>query len=442
MEEMTISIGDMLASLARKGKQIICCGVIFAILLGGFKSFTVWKTLNDEEYVDYDQITYEQELLRLERVIETAERGLSDQKDYLANSMWMELNPYDKHTTDIYLMVSGIDESDVTMTFGDTTTPKDYLLSRILNQYSIFWSAEDLSKSLGLSKYENLLDRYIRELIYIGFLDGGVIRVSASGNTAEESRELANAAVDLLLKKSDVVRENSFDHILSVFNTVQQNQVDTEMAERQYAHYLQIDTYNANIVAAEKALLELKAPDSIAVNIIKMILIGGVLGGVLACAYHLGKAILTGIVQSSAHMERTVSVPFTGTLAKQKGIFDKLANLLSGERLWNDDTQAMEYTVEMIKLRLPGKKLLLASTLKLSERAQVVEQLRSALSVAGIETDLADDVFHYPGTPAALNNCDGVLLLEQVEKTSMSQVLQVCQLAKECEKNVIGFVLV
>lgn len=442
MDEMIISIGDLMAVLARKGKQIICCGIVFALLLGGFKGFNIWRSLNDEEYINFDQAAYEYTKLNLERSIEATERAVSDQEGYLTNSLWMQINPYDKHTTELYLLISGIDESDVSMTFGDTTTPRDYLLNRITSQYSIFWSAEDLQQSLGIPKYKEVLDKYIRELVWISFLDGGIIRVSAIGATEEQSKELAHAASTLLMSKLDVVRENSFNHTISLYNTVQQNQIDTGMVETQYARRAQIDAYNKSIIEAKQTLKELEEPESIKVSVVKMIIIGGILGGILACAWYLIRTLLAETLQSSTHMERSLSIPFGGCLMKQKGPFQWLANLFSSERVWKNDAQALEYVVEMVKLRLPGQRLLIASTLSLAKDTDWIEKLRAALTASGIQVEFKEDVLHDPGTPVALNGCDGVLLLEQTDNTKIDQARKVYALAEECKKNVIGFVLV
>lgn len=441
MDEYMISTNDILAALVRKGKQIICCGIVLALLLGGYTGFNVWRALNDEEYINFDQETYEYTKLTLERNIEATERAISNHEEYLANSLWMQINPYDKHTTELYLLISGIDESDVGMTFGDTTTPRDYMLNRITAQYSIFWSAEDLQQSLGIPRYKQVLDKYIRELVGISFLDGGIICVRAIGATEEEARELANAASALLMSKMGVVKENSFNHTIGLYNTVQQSQIDTGMAETQYAYQAQIDAYNESIISAQKEIIKLEKPESVSTAIIKKFIIGGVLGAGLACAWYLCKVLLTNSVQSSAQMERSLSIPFSGTLVRRKGLFHWLANLFAGERVWEDESQALDYIVEIVKMRFNGERLLLASTLDLSKHTEAVEKLRVALSAAGIKVDFKDSFLHNPGTPGALSNCDGVLLLEQADNTQTKQALQVCQLAEECKKNVIGFVL-
>lgn len=442
MDEMTISVGDMIAVLARKGKQIICCGIVFAILLGGLKGFSVWKNLNDEEYVNLDQITYEQNMLSLEKSIERANRSIANQENYIANSLWMKLNPYDKHVTEVYLVISGMDETSVSMTFGDATTPMDYLLGRILDQYALFWNAEDFPKALGLPKYEDVLDKYLRELVRMDFMGGGVIKVTALGETASDARILANAAADFLLKKSSDVKKNSFDHTLSIFNTVQQNQIDSSMAEIQYDHYAQIDGYAMDIVDTQKVMSELAPPESAAVSIIKMIVVGGIAGAALACAWYLGKMLFMGGVQSSAHMERSASIPFAGTLAKKRGFFCWVADLFSGERVWKDESMAMDYIVEMVKLRFVGKQLLLVSTLNLEADKEAVEKLRGAFSAANIQTSFEGNAAYNPNVPSAMKGCDGVLLLERVDCTRIEQVSKTCSLAEECEKPVVGFVLV
>lgn len=443
MDELTFSIGDILASVLRRGKQVICCAIVFAVLLGGFKGYTVWKNSNEEDYIDLDAVSYEQEKQRLERVIEQTRNSIRSQEDYIANSLWMNMNPYDKHATEIHLMITDVDEKDLGITFVNETSPRDYLLNSIANQYAIIWGAEDLSVALKLPKYEAVPNKYIREIVWAEILEGGVIQITALGHTDAESSELAKAAAKLLLEKEADVVKSSFKHSISLYNTaVHKNQIDSLMAEAQHANYLQIDTYNNTILEAEKELKGLSAPDSLLITVIKMLLVGGILGGILACGWYAGKMLLLGSVQSSSQVEKAAAIPFAGILMNGKGIFRRLANWAAGERTWKDETQALDYIARLAKLRLPGERLLLTSTLGLDEHESAVENVRNALAAAGIQVSFESDFFYNAGAFSALRDCDGVLLLEQVDGSKLEQIRKICSFSQKQEKTVVGFVLV
>ena len=443
MDEITISISDVLASVVRRGKRIICCGIVLAVLLGGFKGFTMWNTSNREDYVDLDLATYEQEKQRLERVIEQANQDIQALEEYITNSLWMHINPFDKHVTEIHLMASNVDESELEMTFGDNTTPRDYMLSSILHQYSILWNAENLPAALKLPKYETAQNKYLREIVWAEFLDGGVIQITALGKTKEESAELADAAAELMMEKKAGVEASSFKHTLNQFNApIYENQIDNRMADTQYATYAQVDTYNKAILDAEKELRGLEAPDSIQTAVIKMFLVGGILGGVLACAWYAGKMILVGSVQSSAQIEQGVAIPFAGILRKKRGIFYRLANWVAGERGWKNEDQALDHIAKITKLRMSGDRLLLTSSLVLSEHEPAVENLIKAFSSVGVRVDFEGDFFYNANAFSALKNCDGVLLLEQVDSSRLKLLRKICKTSQEQEKPVVGFVLV
>ncbi|MBQ3496969.1 MAG: hypothetical protein IJA73_02465, partial [Oscillospiraceae bacterium] len=177
MDEMTISIGDLLAVLVRKGKQIIAIGIVFAILLGAYKGFSLWRAGNDEEAVDMAQFEYEKQLEKQEKIIETAAENAEKTQEYIDNSLWMKVNPYDKCEATIQLMIAGVDENAADMTFAVTETPLDYLVGRITSQYMILWEATDLASALGV--YEGVEDKYLREMVSVQDEDAGVIAITA-----------------------------------------------------------------------------------------------------------------------------------------------------------------------------------------------------------------------------------------------------------------------
>ena len=359
MDEMTISIMDVLAAVVRKGKQIIIAGIVAALLLGGLKTVIELRKLCDEDYLNLDQLTYEQQKMKLENTIKHANQSIINHEDYIANSFWMKITPYDKHIVEVYLAIAGVDENDADMTFGQDTTPLEYLMGKITTQYQIVWGSLHLSEALGLPQFADVEDKYIRELIDIDFHGSGIISVSAIGSSHEKAAELANAVANALLNRKEVVVKNSFDHTISLYETVHQNIVDNDMAAMQEAYYEKVIQYNDTIIGAEKQLLLLEAPDSIPVAVIKMTLLGGIAGVVLACVWFCAMTLLRGTLQSSAQLERSLSAPFLGTVAQNSGLFSRISHALSSERIWTDKKEALHYLSESAKMRSSGSKLLL-----------------------------------------------------------------------------------
>lgn len=442
MDEMTISISDLLAVMIRKGKQIILIGVALALLLGTFKGVTSWLKLQDEDWLDLEQLEYEQELLKLERTIDRANQNIVDQEEYIANSLWMQINPYDKYVAEVYLTISGVDERDVTMTFSQDTTPLEYLTGKITTQYQILWSAMDLPSELGLSQYSDSMDKYVRELVGISFHGSGVISVAAIGNSESEAQELANAAVSALMRSQPTASAHSYDHTISVYDTVLQNRIDPDMAAAQEDHHERIIQNNDTILGAENAREKLSPPDSILIAVIKAMIIGGIAGVALACAWFGGKSLLQGTIQSSSQVEQALDIPFVGSVVIPSGLFARVAYVLSGERVWADKAQALSYISATVKLRAEGERVLLLSTLPLDAHSGSAQEIQTSLASVGLKPTCAGDFSHNPSALLQLSKCDSVVLLEAMDKTKLGNVSKILQLAKDLKKPVAGFVMI
>lgn len=440
MDEMIVAIRNLLAPMVRKGKTIIIVAIVAALLLGGLEGFSQWKKLNNEEYRDLEQLTYEQDLLKLENDIKHVTRSITNQEEYLENSLWMQINPYDKHVVQVYLAISGVDEKDVDMTFGQDTTPLEYLMGKITTQYQILWSALDLQKDLGLPQYADIEEKYINELIGINFLGSGIISVSAIGNSEAEASELANALADILVQQHPTAAKNSYKHNISVYDIVHQNVVDNSMVAAQEAQHEQFIYYNDSIIATEKAIRKLEKPDSALVSIVKMVIIGGIVGGVLGCAWYCMKTLLRDSLQSSIQAEQALAVPYLGTTVESNKFFHTLANRVSAERVWKDEKQATSYISESAKVRMTGKQILLTSSLDLDQ--DDIKALKKALSGNGVEITFQSDFAHNPAALPALAKCDCVILAERADDTKLGNAVKICQLANEYSKPVAGFVLI
>ena len=437
MDELTITISDLLAIIIRKGKQIILIGVALALLLGAAKGVA-----SDEGRLDQELLEYEQKLLKLESAIEKASEDADKVQNYIDNSLWMKIDPHNKYEASFYLSISGVDEHALSMSFGPEETPADYLTKRIATQYRVLWDSLDLSSELGISRYENVLDKYVREVVDMSILDDGILQITAIGNSKNEVRESADAARNLLTSLAEVVAKNSYPHSLDEFNYVEKNQIDGKMADAQGAYHELLDGYNGTITEAENKLRTLAAPESIRVAVIKMVVIGGVVGVALACIWFVGKSLLQDFLLSSAQVEQSLGLPLVGSATTPKGLFARIATAISGERVWKDEAQALGYISETVKMRATGDQILLLSTLPLDASSENVQKVYSALAEVGLKPTCAGDFSHNPDALLQLSKCDSVVLLESVDKTKLSNVSKTLQFAKELEKPVVGFVMI
>ncbi|MBP5224339.1 MAG: hypothetical protein J6Z38_02000, partial [Lachnospiraceae bacterium] len=98
--EQEISLLDLLAAAVRKGTKIIIFAVIVGLLFVGY-SYLGAKAPKNEEEQAYAMAEKERELRDLQKTVERAEMGIDAEREYIRDSLYMQLNPYNISNTRI-----------------------------------------------------------------------------------------------------------------------------------------------------------------------------------------------------------------------------------------------------------------------------------------------------------------------------------------------------
>ncbi|MBE6995178.1 MAG: hypothetical protein E7429_00365 [Ruminococcaceae bacterium] len=434
----TITTTELIALVIRGGKKILCAALVCAVLLGAVQA-SVEIRGKDSELATKEEEEYYQELRRLEKTVAREEERLAERQEYLDNSLYMKLNPYDIYTTTISLAVADLDYEAVHQAYLEDV-PVEYLTNKIVNYYLTLWNAADLPSVLGLPAYEAVAEKYVRELVSVTAAGDGGLTILAVGADAAQSEALASAAQDLLHAKQAAVAAGSYDHAFSLLGNTTKGIIDYGMATAQQERYDDLDLIKENIIDAKLKMRELSAPDSGAVAVIKLVIAGAFIGAVAACLWICLQGILGGKVLSSHQVERTFQLPILGSAERSTGLFVRGANAVAGERMWRDQTQALDYIGQRAKVLCAGKKILLTSTLPCAADCAAVQALTAAVGEEHVR--FVADFLHDPDAVQSMAECEEVLLLEAVGRTKLSAVSAVVDAARRCGCPVSGFVLI
>lgn len=455
-EERVFSIKELLAMCVRKLKVLIVWVVIFAMLFGAFQLYRQIKASKDPEHSEtkieerYQEALreYEKQVKDIEDSIEDNEKAKADKEEYLEKSLLMKIDPYNKYVTDIYFGFSDIDDEAWSL-LQNSATSLDFIYNRIRSQYVVYYSGMKLPDDIHVTGYEGVEDKYIREMLSVTNQDGGMLRIEAFGNSEAESEKLADALYQAFENQQSTISQTSYGHSFSVLNRVTKSMIDTDLEGLQKSNRDAIDDYQTKIEDSEQELKELEEPTrekgytkkEILVSAVKFALIGAVVGLILAAFVVIFRAISKGILLSSYQMEDAFGLECLGVVKGKKGMLERWADKLAGERRWADKEQAVSYVVRKIETKTePGAKLLLSTTVK--NGSVKMDALKDTLIKQGYQVDCVFDAAHDPAFIEAVQNCDGVVFAEKHGKTLLGNTADELKLTESLNKPVHGFVVI
>ncbi len=458
MEEQELYLTELLALCVRKGKALLITALVFAVLLGGWQLRKQIKASQDPEHSEakieerYQDAMreYEKETEELERSIDDNEKSLAEKQEYLENSLLMKIDPYNKYETSIYFGFSDIDEAAWDQVHYSCTS-LDFVYSKIRSQYVVYWNGMELPADLHVSGYSGVQDKYMREVLSVSKQDGGMLCITAIGNSASESEKLADALYQAFTDVQPTAARNSYGHSFVLLKRITKATIDTGLESSQKSNQNAVEDYQLSIEDLKAQLEELDKPSreegysrsTIIESTLKYAVLGLIAGIVVACFAVLLWAVMANVLISSQQVERQLGITCLGAVKEKSGVFDRWADKLGGERRWKDPEQAVSYAVRKLETTAaPESKLLLASTLRAGKRGDAAETLKKALTARGYKVSCVYDAIHDPAFMDAVKDSDSVVLFETQGISKLTNAIDVLKLVKAMEKPTQGFVLV
>lgn len=453
----TVTLKELAAIVLRRGKLAVILALAAALLLGGWRAAGLAVKANSDKYSPekieerYQEAleSYEEGKADLEEQLSRAQAQLESQREYNENSILMEIDPHNKAVTTINLAITDVDEGAFQQVFRLESTPIDFIISKIQNQYIVLWNSLDLQDSLSYKPRAGMEDKYLREIVTLNKADGGCLALTVAGTSEQETRKLAEAAYSCLKELQAVISEGSYLHSFAELSDVTKISVDDSLESTQTSNLEKVTNYTDSIDELAAKLEELKEPErehgdspaEIAMSAVKYAVLGAALGLILALVWDLLSYLFRNRVETSRQLEQGLSIPFLGSVAKRGGVWNRMADWVLGERLWPDEARALDYIAGSAGTLLPPSGgVLLASTLPLEEAE--VQAVVKALQAGGRAVGFVGDAGRDPRTAEALKACGCLVLAERPGATRWDTVMELAALARSLDKPVGGFITV
>lgn len=471
-DEEEIDLVALMVTLLHKLKPILLTAVVCAVLFGGVAGVRAAKggSTSAEEQKAYEQALdeyeqkkadyafeqkqYEQSTANNQQMQKQAQETLEQARDYAENSLLGKLNAYNVWTAqaDVY-----VDAADASRTAA--------LLTAYSNQLTSGDALEQAAETV------NLQARYLTGVIAAEPQVSGTETVAYSGvltlraYAADQVR--AQAMLDAMLgqlnRLHDSISAAVGSHGVRVISTGISQGVSMELRAAQQENNAEIQELQSQLVelqsaqqtlddnlasakstweSAEEPALDGGAVSSVA----KYLLIGFLLGGVLACGVVVVKFLLDGMVYSASELNRSTGLPVLGALAsdrtKKAGKLDAKLYQMEGRPDGSADAEMLCLMAQTIRSRAPeAKNILVTGDLPADQLEALAAALQATEPLRGQSVTAAESILKAAATVPHVVAADAIVLAADCTVTRTDAVREQNEKIVRLGKQILGCIV-
>lgn len=449
--EITIDIKDLMAEMIRKGWLILLVTIICAVAVAGLKYKKDLENLKQQEIIDLSQVELtEEELLEVEEYITTVKERANIQA-YIEKSILIKCDPYAVPVMELSYCVTGATENNI----DDLLYAyKSYLFTGAL--------ADDMASSTK--------DYDFRTLNEVIILKSGVsdnynfVNIQLLAEDTEQLDELVKILKQQIENYGIKLSEYYGEHSFSLVNEKQMNLVNEEIIDLRNNKNAQLDTWDEKIAGIESELTsvqkefaleelndknDLDSEESIVENVgldttvtinIVYVLIGAIVGFVLAVFYILIVYFFSTTIKTKKEVQEVYGVPLIGVCSLKKRAIDAVADKIVYGKSEDTISENCDYLLAKLKNFIENNdldELYFIGSLDLKEKALLDT----------IINEVKDCRIAFLGDILTDKECIGnikkdakVILLNTIRTTEHGRVEDEIRNCMEMKADVIGYV--
>lgn len=443
-EVLALDLKAMLFYVLRQWKSIVIIAVIVALLMGGMMAFKEYKTgvnvdMTADYWVKYQQ--YQDQLALYRDKVDLTQSKIDALQDYIEHSVLMKTdhrNLYIAKAT--YYIDSGYQIlPENTFQTPDRTGTLTWYYQNYLTDYSIY---EEMGLEVGLDA------KYLMELVDVKTIDGETLTISVSHPYEYSAKNIMGILKSKLQEVHSYLEESVCKHELNIMMDTCGVYVNDELYDIQQKVYDEMLVHQNNLIKFKGELHTLEengGPGELNVltTFIKWVIVGGVLGGVVAVVWFVMLAILNNRVYGPALLRSYFGLPVLGEMLRNgndKCPIRKLLNKLEG-RIPENSPETMRFLAENIKNHhTTGGTVLVCSDISREESEAFVAAMEKYLPEFSFTA--AGSLLKDADTLAALRRSDLVLRMVSRDHTKHLSLIKEMQMLRECDKQLLGYVFI
>ena len=322
-------------------------------------------------------------------------------------------------------------------------------------------AAQGVSRLMGRTRME---ERYLRELVSVsGDSSTRLLTIYAYG--ADEAT--ANKILDALLVRMEDVRPTIQSTVgshsiaqLTRTSTVsvmtwlrdsqQQNRDDLTNLQNQVTTLEAADRVLEQSIEDEQQALEAmelpKKPKETGNSMAKMVILGALLGGVLACGVVVVRFLLDGMVYSASELNRSTGLPVLGALAsdrtKKAGKLDAKLYQMEGRPDGSADAEMLCLMAQTICSRAPeAKNILVTGDLPADQLEALAAALQATEPLRGQSVTAAESILKAAATVPHVVAADAIVLAADCTVTRTDAVREQNEKIVRLGKQILGCIV-
>lgn len=471
-DEEEIDLVALMVTLLHKLKPILLTAVVCAVLFGGFagikairgadKDTLKAQRLEDEEYQqkkrDYEEVQalYKQNVDSNTQQQQNAAAAVERTQEYMEKSVLNNLDPYNvwNAKTDLYISTGYQIMPGMSYQNPDRTGAVLAAYSSALNDGAIL---NEIAAQVGTEA------NYLRELVSVDYSTySQILTITVMG----EDPEFVDGVMEALLGQMEAVKGNITDiissHTVTTIARSSYNSVSTSLMDRQKANTDQLTELENRIEALQldrqkldnafqtdtDAWNNVEEPviGGAASSLAKYLLIGFLLGGVLACGVVVVKFLLDGMVYSASELNRSTGLPVLGALAsdrtKKAGRLDAKLYQMEGRPDGSADAEMLCLMAQTIRSRAPeAKNILVTGDLPADQLEALAAALQATEPLRGQSVTAAESILKAAATVPHVVAADAIVLAADCTVTRTDAVREQNEKIVRLGKQILGCIV-
>lgn len=471
-DEEEIDLVALMVTLLHKLKPILLTAVVCAVLFGGFagikairgadKDTLKAQRLEDEEYQqkkrDYEEVQalYKQNVDSNTQQQQNAAAAVERTQEYMEKSVLNNLDPYNvwNAKTDLYISTGYQIMPGMSYQNPDRTGAVLAAYSSALNDGAIL---NEIAAQVGTEA------NYLRELVSVDYSTySQILTITVMG----EDPEFVDGVMEALLGQMEAVKGNITDiissHTVTTIARSSYNRVSTSLMDRQKANTDQltelenrIETLRLDRQKLDNAFqtdtdawnnVEEPVIGGAASSVAKYLLIGFLLGGVLACGVVVVRFLLDGMVYSASELNRSTGLPVLGALAsdrtKKAGKLDAKLYQMEGRPDGSADAEMLCLMAQTIRSRAPeAKNILVTGDLPADQLEALAAALQATEPLRGQSVTAAESILKAAATVPHVVAADAIVLAADCTVTRTDAVREQNEKIVRLGKQILGCIV-
>lgn len=458
--EREINLVELFWRILFGWRQIVCFGIIFAVLFAGMKYARDVKFYRTTQNTDLDKIAEELSNEEMQQVTaaKTLITRIEEYENYLETSVLMQIDSYKKSVVELQYYV----ESDYTFNYTQESKP-DYT-QNLMSLYYNYIVSGNMSRNVIKDAKLSIEQEDFSELLSVSVTSNSIL-IKITSPKADDMDAIANSIKNQLEEKETEFQAIGI-HKLKLLGESKNVVVDSGLVDRKGAISNTISTLNTQLNTLKSSMSEKqkdlldseedqegnsKEVGAIPHVNLKYVVLGIAFGVVLVCAWITFMMVFSVTLQNSDELRKQYSIRLLGEINVQPrkkhflvvidDILLKIKNRRKKKLSVEQQIKIISANIELYCMQRGINCIYMTGSEYESMDTVVLELLKKELASQHIQVKEGGNIFYDSESLKLGTEVGNIIFIEQVGKSIYDEISNELILAKEQKANILGLIV-